>query len=331
MKRLQKPSFKYSSEQEVLLFSIIFMMSGTIKDVTLHKPVMVEEVLGFLRPQPGKIIVDCTTGTGGHASEILKRIEPGGMLIGIDKDEEMLKIAKERLGAIGNSFRLFHADYANLGLVLKEANIERVDGALLDLGVSSPQLEIPERGFSFDKEGPLDMRMDRSGGITASNLLGKLSEREMEITFRRYGEERWSRRIARVILRERSKSRIETTTQLANIIERVVPPVRPKAGGRGRIHPATRVFQALRIAVNKELESLEYLLNHVHEFLTTGARIVVISFHSLEDRIVKNAFRNGAQNSNLKILTQKPLMPRSAEVIENIRSRSAKLRVAERV
>lgn len=294
----------------------------------LHKPVMVKEVLGFLKPQPGKIIVDCTIGTGGHAREILKKIEPGGLLIGIDKDEEMLKIAKERLSAISNSFRLFHADYADLGEVLKEVNIGKVDGALLDLGVSSPQLGMPERGFSFDKEGPLDMRMDRSGGITASNLLGKLSEREMEITFRRYGEERWSRRIARAILRERSKSRIETTTQLANIIERVVPSVCLK---RGRIHPATRVFQALRITVNKELESLECLLNHVYEFLTTGARIVVISFHSLEDRIVKNAFRNGAHDSNLKILTQKPLRPQESEVIENIRSRSAKLRVAERV
>ncbi|MBI2560383.1 MAG: 16S rRNA (cytosine(1402)-N(4))-methyltransferase RsmH [Planctomycetes bacterium] len=303
-------------------------MSGTIKDIPLHKPVMVEEVLGFLKPQPNKIIVDCTIGTGGHASEILKRIEPGGLLIGIDKDEEMLRIAKERLAAIGNSFRLYHADYANLGLVLKEANIERIDGVLLDLGVSSPQLEMPERGFSFDKEGPLDMRMDRSGGITASNLLGKLSEREMEITFRRYGEERWSRRIARVILRERSKTRIETTTQLANIIERVVPPTYLK---RTRIHPATRVFQALRIAVNKELESLESLLNNVHKFLTSGARIVVISFHSLEDRIVKNAFRKGVEDSNLKILTKKPLRPQDAEVIENIRSRSAKLRAAERV
>lgn len=303
-------------------------MTGTIKDVTLHKPVMVEEVLRFLSPQPGKIIVDCTAGTGGHASEILKRIEPGGLLIGIDKDEEMLKIAKERLAAVGNSFRLYHADYADLGLVLKDANIEKVDGVLLDLGVSTPQLGTPERGFSFEKEGPLDMRMDRSGGITAFTLLGRLSEREMEITFKKYGEERWSRRIARAILRERSKTRIETTTQLANIIGRVVPPAYIK---RGRIHPATRVFQALRIAVNKELESLEYLLNHLHEFLTTGARIVVISFHSLEDRVAKNAFRKGVEDSNLKILTQKPLRPQSAEVIENIRSRSAKLRVAERV
>ena len=250
------------------------------------------------------------------------------MLIGIDKDEEMLKVAKERLAAISNSFKLYHADYADVGLVLEEANIEKVDGALLDLGVSTPQLDIPERGFSFSSEGPLDMRMDRSGGITALYLLGKLSERELEITFREYGEERWSRRIAKAILRERGRSRIKTTTQLANIIERAIPPVHFK---RGRIHPATRVFQALRIVVNQELESLENLLNHLHEFLTTGARIVTISFHSLEDRIVKNAFRKGVGDSNLKILTPKPLRPQSAEVIENIRSRSAKLRAAERV
>jgi 16S rRNA (cytosine1402-N4)-methyltransferase len=303
-------------------------MSESTKNVAFHKPVMVEEVLGFLRPQPGKVIVDCTVGTGGHASEILKRIEPGGMLIGIDKDEEMLKVAKERLAAIGNSFRLYHADYVDVGHVLEDANIEKVDGALLDLGVSTPQLDIPERGFSFNSEGPLDMRMDRSGGITALYLLGKLSERELEITFREYGEERWARRIAKAILRERGRSRIKTTTQLANIIERAIPPVHRK---RGRIHPATRVFQALRIVVNKELENLEYLLNHLHEFLITGARIVTISFHSLEDRIVKNAFRKGVGDSNLKILTPKPLRPQSAEVIENNRSRSAKLRAAERV
>ncbi|MGR3311661.1 MAG: 16S rRNA (cytosine(1402)-N(4))-methyltransferase RsmH [Candidatus Brocadiales bacterium] len=303
-------------------------MSGSIKGVALHKPVMVEEVLKFLRPRPGNTMVDCTIGTGGHASEILKKIKPGGVLIGIDKDEEMLRIAKERLTAMGNSFRLYHADYADLGLVLKDAGIERVDGVLLDLGVSSPQLGTPERGFSFDREGPLDMRMDRSGGITASNLLEKLSERELEITFKKYGEERWSRRIARAILRERGKNRIKTTTQLANIIKFKVPPADYKYK---RIHPATRVFQALRIAVNKELESLEYLLNNLREFLTTGARIVVISYHSLEDRIAKNSFRKGVDESSLRILTRKPLMAQDAEVIENIRSRSAKLRVAERI
>ncbi len=295
-----------------------------------HKPVMLNEVISFIKPGKGDIIVDATIGAGGHSCEILKMIEPDGLLIGIDKDAEILKIAGRYLSKISESYKLYQADYVDLDYILNKLEISKVQGILLDLGVSSLQLDSVERGFSFIKEGPLDMRMDRSQGKTAEDLLKRLSQREMADIFWRYGEEGRSRRIAKAIMQERkSGTEIKTTTQLAKIVEKAL--YTPKKYQKKRkIHPATRVFQALRIAVNDELKSLEYFLNNVCEFLAGGSRIVVVSFHSLEDRLVKSAFRKGQDASSLEILTKKPLSPLDSEIRENVRARSAKLRAAER-
>jgi 16S rRNA (cytosine1402-N4)-methyltransferase len=296
-----------------------------------HVPVMLDEVMRFIRPGKNDIIADVTIGAGGHSCEILRMIGAGGLLIGIDKDAEVLKIASKNLSKISKSFKLYHANYVDLNAILKELKISRVNGILLDLGVSSVQLNSEERGFSFIREGPLDMRMDRSMGITAEDLLKRLPEKEMEEIFWRYGEEKRSRSISRTIARERRKGGgIKTTTQLAKIIEKAVYTPR-KYVKRRKIHPATRVFQALRIVVNDELKNLEYFLNNAHEFLLSGSRIVVISFHSLEDRLVKNAFRKGKDTSTMKILTKKPLRPLEPEIKKNRRCRSAKLRAAERI
>ena len=295
-----------------------------------HKPVMLDEVLSFIKPEKGDIIVDATIGSGGHGCEILKLIEPDGLLIGIDKDEEILKITDKYLSKISDSYKLYKADYVELDYILDKLKINKIDGILLDLGVSSLQLDSVDRGFSFNKEGPLDMRMDATQGVTAEILLKRLSEKDMANLFWRYGEERRSRRVARAIMQERKKGvRIQTTTQLAKIVEKALY-MPGKYQKSRRIHPATRIFQALRIAVNEELKSLEDFLNNVCGFLTSGARVVTISFHSLEDRLVKMAFREGQNASKLKILTKKPLIPLASEISENIRSRSAKLRAAER-
>ena len=299
-------------------------------DRTPHKPVMLDEVISFIKPGKGDIIVDATIGAGGHSCEILKMIEPDGLLIGIDKDAEILKIAGRYLSKISDSYKLYQADYVDLDYILNKLEISKVQGILLDLGVSSLQLDSMERGFSFIKEGPLDMRMDRSQGKTAEDLLKRLSQKEMADIFWRYGEEGRSRRIAKAIIQERkSGAEIKTTTQLSKIVEKAL--FTPKKYQKKRkIHPATRVFQALRIAVNDELKSLEYFLNNVCEHLASGSRIVVVSFHSLEDRLVKSAFRMGQDASSLEILTKKPLSPLDSEIRENVRARSAKLRAAER-
>lgn len=295
-----------------------------------HKPVMLDEVISFIKPGKGDIIVDATIGAGGHSCEILKMIGPDGLLIGIDKDAEILKIAGKYLSKISDSYKLYQADYVDLDYILDKLEISKVQGILLDLGVSSLQLDSMERGFSFSKEGPLDMRMDRTKGITAEDLLKRLSEKEMADIFWRYGEEGRSRRIAKVIIQERRRgTEIKTTTQLAKIVEKALY-TPGKYQKKRKIHPATRVFQALRIAVNDELKSLEYFLNNVCEFLASGSRIVVISFHSLEDRLVKSAFRKWQDASSLKILTKKPLSPLDSEIRGNVRARSAKLRAAER-
>ncbi|MFN3531478.1 MAG: 16S rRNA (cytosine(1402)-N(4))-methyltransferase RsmH [Candidatus Brocadia sp.] len=291
----------------------------------LHEPVMVEEVLDYLRPQPGQIILDGTVGNGGHAGRIMSKISPDGLLIGIDKDMEILQMAKQYLSKIGCPFKLYHADYSDVGEVLRQAGVEGVHGVLLDLGASSMQFDQADRGFSFSKEGPLDMRMDRSRAGTAQDLIQRLSVKELEELLRRYGEERWSRRIARAIRKEVEGVGIVSTRQLAAVIERVVP------RGKSKIHPATRVFQALRIAVNKEMESLEVFLDKIHNYMEVGARIVIISFHSLEDRIVKNKFAERANQKIFRILTKKPITPTEAEIEKNVRCRSAKLRSAERI
>ncbi len=298
----------------------------------LHRPVMLREVLDWLRPGPGKIIADCTLGTGGHAVAILREIGPSGLLIGLDRDSEVIEVAKGFLSQVGNPFRLFHANYTQLGQILQDIELggsaigaRGVDGLLLDLGVSSYQLERPERGFSFQYEGPLDMRMDRTSGPTAGELLRRLKEEELARLFWEYGEERWARRIAKAIKTYLRKTPLETTIQLASLVEEVVPK------GRRRIHPATRVFQALRIAVNRELEGLESFLSTAYQYLRPGARMVVISFHSLEDRIVKRSFLEGFREGFYRLLTRKPVRPSQEEVRENPRSRSAKLRAVERL
>jgi len=291
----------------------------------LHEPVMVGKVTDLLRPQPGQIILDCTAGGGGHSGMILGKIKPDGLLIGIDKDSEILAETKRRLTTIDRRVKLYHADYADVDEVLRQAGVEKVHGVLLDLGVSSFQFDRAYRGFSFSKNGALDMRMDQTQGITAHELIQKLSVQDLEKIFWVYGEERWSRRIARAIVKARETSDIASTGQLAEIVARVVP------GGSDKIHPATRVFQALRIAVNRELESLEVFLDKIHNFMFPGARIVVISFHSLEDRLVKKDFHEKANRNIYKLLTKKPLIPDDAEIGKNIRSRSAKLRAAERI
>ncbi|KKO18944.1 MAG: 16S rRNA (cytosine(1402)-N(4))-methyltransferase [Candidatus Brocadia sp.] len=294
-------------------------------DDRVHIPVLAEEVVDYLQPQSGHIILDGTVGSGGHAMRIMEKIQPDGLLIGVDKDMEILRIAKQTLSKTVGTFRLYHADYSEVNEVLRQAGVVKVDGVLLDLGASSMQFDQAERGFSFAKEGPLDMRMDRSGGRTARDLIRRLSERELEDVLKRYGEERWSRRIARAVQREEREAGITSTRQLAAVVERVVP------RGKSKIHPATRVFQALRIAVNKELEGLEVFLDTIHNYMTTGARIAIISFHSLEDRVVKKKFVERANHGLFRILTRKPVIPSEAEMEKNIRSRSAKLRAAERI
>jgi len=296
-----------------------------ITDTPLHKPVMVDEVIDYLNLQSGQTILDCTVGSGGHAVRILDKIKPDGFLIGIDKDMEILQTTKQSLSKITGKFKLYHADYSDVDEVLRQADIDEVNGVLLDLGVSSLQFDQADRGFSFAKEAPLDMRMDRSCGITAQNLIQRLSETELAELLWKYGEERWSRRIARAVLKEEKGAGITSTRQLAAIVERVVP------RGKSKIHPATRVFQALRIAVNKELDNLEIFLDKIYNYMALGARIVIISFHSLEDRIVKNKFIQKAKQNIFKVLTKKPVTPREAEIEENVRSRSAKLRAAERI
>jgi len=287
-----------------------------------HQPVMVAEVLEALAPRPDGIYLDGTVGSGGHAAEIAARLETG-RLIGLDCDPSALEVARARLEQFGDRVTLVHANFAQLDRVLDELGIAHVNGILLDVGVSLTQLDTPQRGLSFRLEGPLDMRLDPSQELTAADLVNTLDERELTQVFRDYGEERWAARIAKNIVRERRSTPIETTTDLVSIIERSIPAaVRRKS----RIHPATRVFQALRIAVNNELENLQKALIVGVERLAPGGRFVVISFHSLEDRIVKRFFRERLQAGQAEQVWG-PIRPSSEECARNPRARSAKLRV----
>ncbi|MGH8247055.1 MAG: 16S rRNA (cytosine(1402)-N(4))-methyltransferase RsmH [Gammaproteobacteria bacterium] len=308
---------------------------------TGHQPVMPHEALHFLRCAPGGIYVDATLGLGGHAELILEKIMPGGLLIGVDRDRESLEIARARLDSFSDGIRLLHDNYKNLPLILNNLARPPLDGILLDLGVSSRQLLSPERGFSFQSEGMLDMRMDRTQRQTAADLVNDLPEEQLSDLIHRFGEERHARRIAAAITRARSEGRITRPVQLAEIVRRAV-----RARGPQRIDRATRTFQALRIAVNRELEGLEELLIESLPFLQPGGRIVVISFHSLEDRIVKQTFRKLAgrcvcgrpaalctcpRRVQAASLTHRPVSASPAEVASNPRARSARLRAVERV
>jgi len=297
---------------------------GKVKERVVHEPVLLREVLEYLNLAPGRKIIDCTLGGGGHAEAILERISPGGKLIGIDRDDEALKAALARLERFKDSVILRKGNFRDLGSILSTLGIGEFDGFLFDLGLSSLQLEAKERGFSIKLDGPLDMRMDREDPINARFIVNRLSEIELETIIRKYGEERFSKKIAKEIIRERP---IETTGELADIVHRTVPGWMR----RYKIDPATRTFQALRIAVNDELESLKSALPEALRYTKKGGRICVIAYHSLEDRIVKNAFRDYAKAGKAVLVTKKPIIAARQEVIDNPRSRSAKLRVLERV
>ena len=291
----------------------------------VHEPVLTAEAMALLAPERGGLFVDCTVGLGGHTQALL---EAGATkVLGLDRDRDALRMAGERLTAFGERVELVHADYRDLPRVLDERGVAGVAGALADLGVSSMQLDAEGRGFSFRRDEPLDMRMDQSQGPTAADLLRQAGEEELANVIFEHGEERYSRRIARAIVAARRTTEIATTGQLAQLVRRAVP-----HRGYQRIDPATRTFQALRIWVNRELEQLDEFLGTACSRLLTGARLVVITFHSLEDRIVKHAFRALAQGrAALQVLTKRPIVPGDAEIERNPRARSAKLRAIERL
>ena len=300
-----------------------------------HYTVMKQEAVNIMEPQDGKIYVDCTLGGGGHSGLILEKIQPSGKLISFDIDDDAIKAASERLKDYKN-LTIVKSSYTNLRKVLKVQGIERITGGiLLDLGASYHQLTKAERGFSFSKEAPLDMRFDQDADITAYDIVNHYKEDDLVRIFSEYGEERFSKRIAKKIVDDRRKSPIKTTTELANLIVSATPKVKT------HLHPATRVFQAIRIEVNQELKNVETILNEALDLLDVDAIISVISFHSLEDRLVKNIFKKEAQKCRcnnlictcepprIELLTRKPILPTDEEIKENPPSRSAKLRAAK--
>ena len=307
-----------------------------------HKPVLLNEVIGYLAPKPGGVYADCTLGGAGYSEEILSRSGPDGVLIGIDRDEAAIEQASRVLSRFGQRAKLVRADFRDLSSVLEDLGVEKLDGVVYDLGVSSFQLESAERGFSLMLDAPLDMRMDRSQELTAADLVSRLSERELEDLIRSRSDERWARRIAKQIVGLRARRPIRTTKQLADLVAGAIPRA---AWPPGR-HPATRTFQALRIAVNLETEALEKGLREGIEALSVGGRAVVVAYHSGEDRIIKRTLRAmsgycecppglpecrcGAKKV-IEILTKKPVVPPPDEIVENPRARSARLRAAEKI
>jgi 16S rRNA (cytosine1402-N4)-methyltransferase len=290
-----------------------------------HEPVLVAEVVSVLAPQRGGLFVDCTTGLGGHTQALLDN--GAERVLGLDRDQQALELSRERLAGFADRVELVHSDYRELPRVLDERKIAGVNGILADLGVSSMQLDSEDRGFSFRRDEPLDMRMDRTQGPTAADLIATAGETELANVIFEFGEERHSRRVARYIVAARTTGRIETTGALAEIVRRAVP-----TRGYQRIDPATRTFQALRIWVNRELEGLDTFLANATRLLLTGARLAVITFHSLEDRIVKHTFRAlAAATEALHVLTRKPIVAGEEELARNPRARSAKLRAIERL
>lgn len=289
-----------------------------------HEPVLVDALLRYQQPQPGHVYLDGTVGLGGHAWAILPRILPGGTYLGIDVDSAILASAAERLGGFGAAVRLEHGNYAEAPEILSRLGIDQVDHMLLDLGINSAQLDNGARGFSFDTEGPLDMRFDTRRKTTATDLVNSLSERELSDMFYEFGQESQSRKIAKRICQVRHSGRITTTRALARAVEAAV------GAEGGKVHPATRVFQALRVAVNRELDHLQGFLTGMPGRLRVGGTLAVISFHSLEDALVKRALRSEC-GVEFEELTKRPELPDAQERGRNPRSRSAKLRVARRV
>jgi len=291
-----------------------------------HYPVMYREVIEWLEIKNKKIIVDCTIGVGSCALKFFEIMPKNSLLIGIDKDGDSLEVCRQRLKEFEDRLILIKDDFSNLDKILKRLEIDKIDAIFFDLGLSTYQLSRAERGFSFLKEGLLDMRMDRDSFLCAYDLVNNLSERELTKIFKKYGEEYYARRVAHLITEKRKKYPLSTTFQLVEIVNQAIPYRR-----RQRIHPATKIFQALRIVVNRELECLQEALPKAISFLKKGARLGVISFHSLEDRIVKHTFRDFSSKGILEILTKKPLVASLKEREENLSSRSAKLRVAEKI
>ena len=294
---------------------------------TMHVSVLLKEVQMYLNLPAGGCLVDATLGLGGHSAALAAALGPQGRIIGIDRDGDSLALAAERLAGVAPHCDFVHDDFRHIDRVLDRMGITEVDGILMDLGISSYQLDNAERGFSLQADGPLDMRMDQDGAFSAYDLINSLSEREIASILRMYGEERLSGRIARFVVEARLRQPIETTNELRDVVVRALP-VRYK---RQKIHPATRTFQALRIAVNRELESLEQTLEKCVNCLRPGGRICVIAFHSLEDRIVKTKFREFAKAGLLELVVKKPVRPSEAEISVNPRARSACLRVGERL
>ena len=305
-----------------------------------HVSVLVREVIECLRPGPGKLYLDGTVGGGGHTEQILVESSPDGQVCGLDRDDEALSAAQQRLRRFEGRFSARQASFADAKEILAEHGWNVVDGVILDLGISSRQIDSPERGFSFRTDTRLDMRMDRRQSVDAEKIVNSFAVEQLERIFRDYGEEPQARRIAQAIIAERKKSPLKTTAQLVQIVERV------KGRGRRDYHPSTQVFQALRIAVNQELEQLERFLEHGYETLRTGGRMAIISFHSLEDRRVKTTFRKWSRaclcpprtlscrcgwSQKVKLLTKKPIVPSASEIESNPRARSAKLRAVERI
>jgi 16S rRNA (cytosine1402-N4)-methyltransferase len=308
-----------------------------------HIPVLLKETIDFLNPVPNEIYVDCTLDGGGHALEILKKSAPSGKLIGIDKDDEMLRVAKKNLKRFKDKIVYIRDNFRNLKIILDDLKIKKVDGILLDLGPSIHQLKSSNRGFSFEKDAFLDMRMDKRQELTASTIVNTYPETKLRLIFKEFGEEPYAKSIARMIVKERAKEEIRRVNRLLEIIKKAMPP-----GYRysAKTHFATSIFRALRITVNNELNALKECLEQTPQVLKKKAKIVIISFHSLEDRIVKNFFLRESKNcicpswqpictckhhASLKILTKKPVSPSRVEIIKNPRSRSAKLRTAEKL
>ncbi len=294
-----------------------------------HSPVMPSEVLYWLLGDGRNIFLDCTVGYSGHAEKLLEGSGPDGRLVGLDRDRSAIEASRQRLSRFGTRAILMHGHFMELKQHLSEQGLAQVDGIVFDLGVSSPQLDEPARGFSFQQDGPLDMRMDQSIDGTAADLINRWPEAQLADAIFQFGEERFSRRIARAIVRARERHPLGTTKELVSVIEGAVP-----ANYRhGRLHCATRTFQALRISVNQELDCLESALRDAVDVLSPGGRVCVISFHSLEDRIVKHTFRalSGKEDTALVVLTKKPQVSTREESDRNPRSRSAKLRVIQRV
>lgn len=309
-------------------------MEGKFKHVTVLKNEMIDGVF-----RGNGIYVDLTLGGGGHSAEILKR---GGFVVGIDRDEDALRAAEKRLSAISGNFKLVKSNFSDLKAVLQNLGVKKADGIMADLGVSSYQLDTAERGFSYMHDAPLDMRMDKSAGLSAFDVVNGYSAKELERVIKNYGEERWAKRIAEFIVNTRENKKIETTGELVSVIKAAVP----KGARQDGPHPAKRTFQALRIEVNGELTVLEQTVRDAADVLAEGARMGIITFHSLEDRIVKNTFRQLESGCTcppefpvcvcggkpkIRIITRKPLLPSEEEISENPRARSAKLRIAEGV